>query len=191
MLVSQMNYSGRPGARGIMVWDPLVRLVHWSVALSILLNGTVLDGENKFHEWIGYIAAGLVGIRLVWGFVGPRHARLSAFPPNPFAALRHLSSLSRGEKAVHLSHNPLGALMVYNIWTTILFLGVTGYMMGTLRFFGVDWVENVHEIAFDWLLFSIVLHIGGVIFDTWRTGVPLIRAMVDGRKRIPSSREIE
>ena len=34
--------------------------------------------------------------------------------------------------------------MVYNIWMTVLVLGVTGYMMGTIQFFGVEWVEDVH-----------------------------------------------
>lgn len=86
---------------------------------------------------------------------------------------------------VHLSHNPLGALMVYNIWLTIALLGVTGYMMGTNQFFGIDWVEELHESAYNWLIASVVLHAGGVIFDQWRSGVPLIKAMVTGKKRIP------
>ncbi|NNJ73673.1 MAG: cytochrome B, partial [Anderseniella sp.] len=98
---------------------------------------------------------------------------------------------SNSDKAVHLSHNPLGALMVYNIWLTVLALGVTGYMMGMIRFFGVDWVEEAHEIIFIWLLVSIALHVGGVTFDTWRSGVPLVRAMIDGRKRVPENRTIK
>lgn len=183
--------SGRLGARCILVWDPLVRLIHWGLALTILLNGTVIDEEGALHEWVGYISLGLIGIRLIWGLFGSRHARLSAFPPNPVAALGHLVALFKGDKTVHLSHNPLGALMVYNIWMTVLILGITGYMMGTLQFFGVEWVEEAHEIAFNWLLVSIVLHVGGVIFDSWRTGVPLVRSMIDGRKRVPRDRPIE
>ena len=166
-------------------------MIHWGLALTILLNGTVIDEESALHEWVGYIALGLIGIRLIWGLFGSRHARLSAFPPNPVAALGHLVALFKGDKTVHLSHNPLGALMVYNIWMTVLILGVTGYMMGTLQFFGVEWVEEAHEIAFNWLLVSIVLHVGGVIFDSWRTGVPLVRSMIDGRKRVPRDRPIE
>ena len=96
----------------------------------------------------------------------------------------------KGDKTAHLSHNPLGALMVYNIWVTVLVLGATGYMMGTMQFFGVEWVEEAHEIAFNWLLVSIVLHVGGVVFDTWWSGVPLVRSMIDGRKRVPEGRSI-
>lgn len=190
MPVIDTSNSGRLGARNIMVWDPLVRLIHWCLALSILLNSTVIDEDSAVHEWIGYVAVGLVGVRLVWGLIGSRHARLSAFPPNPVAALRHLVALSKGDNTVHLSHNPLGALMVYNIWVTVLVLGATGYMMGTIQFFGVEWVEEAHEVAFNWLLVSIALHIGGVIFDSWRSGVPLFRAMLDGRKRVPKDRSV-
>ncbi len=188
MSVIGISESGRSGVRCIMVWDPLVRLIHWGLALTVLLNGFVTDGESMFHEWIGYIALGLIVTRVIWGLFGSQHARLSAFPPNPVAALRHLAALSRGDKTVRLSHNPLGALMVYNIWATVLFLGATGYMMGTIRFFGVEWVEEAHEIAFNWLLVSIALHVGGIVFDTWRTGVPLARSMIDGRKRIPKDK---
>ena len=92
---------------------------------------------------------------------------------------------------MHLSHNPLGALMVYNIWTTLLLIGATGFMMGTVSFFGVAWVEQVHELAYDWLLISIAAHIVGVIFDTWRSGVPLVQAMLHGRKRIPRDTPVE
>ena len=191
MIVNDKIVSERLSARNIMVWDPLVRLIHWSLAIAILLNGAIVDEESSLHEWIGYFAVGLIGVRLIWGLIGSSHARFSAFPPNPVTAILHLVALSRGDKTVHLSHNPIGALMAYNIWLTVLLLGITGYMMGTISFFGVDWVEEAHEMAFNWLVFSIILHIGGVMFDTWRTGVPIVSAMINGRKRIPEDSPIE
>lgn len=191
MPVGHVVGSGRQSAHSLMVWDPLVRLIHWSLALTILLNGVFVDEESSLHGWIGYAAVCLVVVRLVWGFIGPRHARFSAFPPNPVSAYKQLTALFKDDRTVHWSHNPLGALMVYNIWLTVLFLGATGHMMGTIQFFGVEWVEEAHEIAFVWLLVSIMLHVIGVIFDTWRTGVHLIRSMIDGRKRVPSTRQVE
>ncbi len=191
MLVNDKIVSERLSARNIMVWDPLVRLIHWSLAIAIILNGVIVDEESSLHEWMGYFAVGLIGIRLIWGLIGSSHARFSAFPPNPVAAIRHLVALSRGDKTVHLSHNPIGALMRYNIWLTVLLLGITGYMMGTISFFGVDWVEEAHEMVFNWLVFSIILHIGGVMFDTLRTGVHIVSAMINGRKRIPEDSPIE
>jgi len=183
--------SGRASAREVAVWDPLVRLIHWSLALTILLNGTFVEEESQTHEWIGYVALGLVGIRLVWALIGPKHARFSAFPPSPARAVHHLRAMLSGDKAVHLSHNPLGALMVYNIWVSVIAIGITGYMMTTITFFGVDWVEEAHEVIFGWLIFSIALHVAGVAFDTWRSGVNLVRAMINGKKAIPYGREVE
>lgn len=64
MMDQGSTQSGRPGARELRVWDPLVRLIHWSVALSVLIN-SFSDGEEALHLWVGYIAAGLVGVRLL------------------------------------------------------------------------------------------------------------------------------
>ena len=183
--------SGRESAREVAVWDPLVRLIHWSLALTILLNGTFIEEESKTHEWIGYMALALVGLRLVWALVGPKHARFSAFPPSPARAIRHLRAMLSGDRTIHLSHNPLGALMVYNIWASVIAIGITGYMMTTITFFGVDWVEEAHEVIFGWLIFSVALHVAGVAFDTWRSGVNLVRAMINGSKTIPHGREVE
>ncbi|WP_306114951.1 MULTISPECIES: cytochrome b/b6 domain-containing protein [unclassified Roseovarius] len=192
MMMKASDYSsGRESARDLAVWDPLVRLIHWSLALTILLNGAVIDDESKLHEWVGYVALGLVALRLLWAVIGPKHARFSAFPPSPLGAIRHTRAILQGERSVHLSHNPLGALMAYNLWLTVIMLGVTGYMMTTIQFFGVDWVEEVHELAFNWLILSVALHVAGVAFDSWHSGVNLLRAMVNGRKRIPQEAKME
>ena len=183
--------NGRVSARDVAVWDPLVRLIHWSLALMILLNGAITDGESKLHEWVGYAALGLVGLRMIWAIVGPRHARFSAFPPSVPRAIRYARTVLSGDRTVHLSHNPLGALMVYNLWLAVIALGMTGYMMTTIRFFGLGWVEDMHELIFNWLVISVALHVAGVAFDTWRSGVNLVRAMVVGRKRIPQETEVE
>ncbi|WP_170439012.1 cytochrome b/b6 domain-containing protein [Ruegeria arenilitoris] len=177
--------SGREGARTIRVWDPLVRLIHWSVVLGILLNAAVTDPEGQLHEYVGYAVLGLVLLRLAWGVLGPAPARFSAFPFSPNAAVRHVRDTVRGDRSVHLSHNPLGALMVYNIWMTVGVICATGIMMGTAAFFGVGWVEDAHELAFNWLILSVLLHVLGVLLDQRRTGVALVKAMVSGDKNIP------
>jgi cytochrome b len=183
--------AGDAGIRVIPVWDPLVRTIHWSLVSAIVLNGFIVEEESRLHEYVGYAALALVVLRLVWGIIGPRHARFTAFPPNPFAALRHVRDTLSGRTAIHLSHNPLGALMVYNIWATVLALCATGIMMGTVRFFGLEWVEELHEAAFAWLMISVVLHVAGVFAETWLSGVALVRAMIDGRKRVPEGQEVE
>lgn len=168
-----------------MVWDPLVRLIHWGLAGTILATAAFTNPEHQTHEMVGYVAVALVVLRLVWGLIGTRHARFSAFPPIPVAAIRHLNGIRAGRREVHLSHNPAGALMVYNLWASVIGMGITGYMMGTLRFFGYDWVRVLHEALFNWLMISVALHLAGVVLDGRLTRVPLVRAMIDGRKRLP------
>jgi len=172
-------------AGNVRVWDPLVRLIHWGVVAGVVLNAALLEDDGKAHEVVGYVVLGFVLVRLIWGLVGTTHARFSAFPPNPLAALRHLAGLLRGHRRVHLSHNPAGALMAYNLWATLIGLAATGYMMGTPGYFGMEWVEELHEGLFAWLMISVALHVAAVLLDSWLTRVPLLRAMITGRKRLP------
>ncbi|MGV6805802.1 MAG: cytochrome b/b6 domain-containing protein [Ruegeria sp.] len=188
---TDIKNSGRDGARTVRVWDPLVRFIHWVVVLGVLVNAVFTDPEELPHEFVGYAVLGLVILRLVWGFLGPKPAKLSSFPPSPGAAVSHVREIGRGDRLVHLSHNPLGALMVYNIWLTLLVICATGIMMGTVTFFGVEWVEELHELAFNWLMLSIVLHVLGVVLDQRRTGVALVKAMISGSKKIPDGWSIK
>ncbi len=169
--------------RSVPVWDPLVRIVHWSLAFVVLLNGLLLDEESRAHVWAGYAALGLVGLRAIWGVIGPEHARFSAFPPSLGAARAHLSEQLAGGRRRYLSHNPLGALMAYNLWLTLLAIAATGMMMESEAFFGVAWVEEAHEALFNWLVVSVALHVGGALYESRHEGQSLVRAMIDGRKR--------
>ena len=57
-------------------------------------------------------------------------------------------------------------------------------MMTTDRYFGVAWVETVHELASHALLVLILAHLGGVALASYRHRENLVRAMVSGRKRV-------
>lgn len=173
----------------IRVWDIFVRTTHWSVAALVLAELTFLDEDWAVHRWAGYAVLALVAFRLVWGLIGPRYARFSAFPPSLQAVRAHLAGLLRGKDALHLSHNPLGALMAYNLWASLTVVCVTGILMTTRTFWGVDWVEESHEIIANWVLISVGLHVAGVAFETWYSKVNLVRAMITGQKEIPGPGE--
>lgn len=175
--------------RSIPVWDILVRLTHWSVAALVIGELTVIDEDWALHRWAGYAVLGLVALRLAWGLVGTRYARFTAFPPSMEAARAHLAGLVRGRREPHLSHNPLGALMAYNLWAALVAVCLTGILMTTNAFWGVEWVEEVHEVIADWVLVSVLLHVAGVGFETWYSKVNLVRAMLTGRKEIPGPGE--
>lgn len=54
---------------------------------------------------------------------------MSPSPPNPLRALRHIGEIRRGEKTDHASHNPLGALMAYAIWSCLGVIIASGIAM--------------------------------------------------------------
>ncbi len=110
-------------------WDPIVKLTHWGVVLGVIGNALVTEEGSGWHIWVGYGLAALLGLRLLWGLIGTRNARFSAFPPSPSRAIDHLGEIGRGEVTRHASHNPLGALMAYAIWATLLVISASGIAM--------------------------------------------------------------
>ena len=52
----------------IYVWDPLVRIFHWSLVLFFTIAYLTEDDFMTLHELAGYIVLGLVGFRLIWGY---------------------------------------------------------------------------------------------------------------------------
>lgn len=110
-------------------WDPIVKLTHWGIVAAVIGNALVTEEGSGWHIWVGYGLAALLGLRLLWGLIGPQEARFSAFPPSPARAVAHLGEIGRGEVVRHRSHNPLGALMVYAIWSTLLVVIGSGIAM--------------------------------------------------------------
>ncbi len=171
--------------RSIKVWDPVVRLFHWGTALLFFANMFVLDDESAAHRYAGYVLFALVLIRLIWGLIGTRHARFSAFWPSRSDIKRHLMALLGGKSERHLSHNPLGALMVYNLLAALVMICLSGIMMETDAFWGVDWVEELHEALANYALLCVGLHIAGVLFEMHKSKINLVKAMLTGSKEIP------
>jgi cytochrome b len=110
-------------------WDPIVKMTHWGIVAAIIGNGLITGEGSGSHIWVGYALAGLLGLRLLWGFVGPAEARFSAFPPSPKRAFKHLAEIKRGEVTTHRSHNPLGTFMVYAIWLCLGAIIASGIAM--------------------------------------------------------------
>lgn len=110
-------------------WDPVVKLTHWTVVAAILANALITEEGSTAHVWVGYALAGTLALRLIWVVIGPAEARFSAFPPSPGRALAHIHEIAAGKRSEHASHNPLGALMVYAIWSVLAVIIVTGLLM--------------------------------------------------------------
>ena len=170
----------------IKVWDPVVRGFHWTLVAGFAANALFVEDDGKLHQWIGYGIVGLVALRVAWGIVGTRYARFASFPPSLSASLGQLGEIAGRDAQIHVGHTPLGALMIYNLLATLLVIGLSGHLMTTDMFWGVEWPEELHEVAVAWAEISVVLHVAAVFFESWRTSVNLPRAMVTGCKDLPS-----
>jgi cytochrome b len=169
------------------VWDPFVRIFHWSLVGLFAANALFLNAESKLHRQVGYTIAALVALRIIWGFAGKGYARFSTFPPNVAGSIGQMTDLVTGRNKIHIGHTPLGALMIYNLILTIVLIATTGYMMTTDAYFGIDWVQRVHVTAVTWAEISVVLHVAAVIFESARSKVNLPLAMLTGTKTIPNA----
>lgn len=169
--------------RTARVWDPAVRIFHWSLVTAVAVSWLTGDGWDTVHEWSGYVILALVAFRLVWGLVGARHARFAGFVRSPAHVTGYLRAMARGREPRHLGHNPAGGAMILALIACLLATGLTGWMMTLDAFWGVAWVEEVHETLANLLLVLVALHVAGVVVASLRHGENLVRAMLDGRKR--------
>jgi cytochrome b len=177
---SSPQRSGGP----LQVWDPFVRVFHWIMVVGFVVNYFELVREGKLgHQVIGYVVLGLVAARILWGFIGPRHARFREFVVHPIAALRHLRDSLGHRDQRHIGHNPAGGAMVVALLATTILVGVTGWLNTTDWFFGSDFMEELHELLANLMLALAGLHILGVIHASWRHRENLVKSMVTGRKR--------
>lgn len=197
-------------ATEIIVWDPLVRLFHWTLVIAFTLAYFSQEGpfedllermdENwvqNVHVWAGYTIAGLLLFRLVWGFAGPRHARFGDFVRGPRETLRYVWDVLTLRAPRYLGHNPAGGAMA-----VILLLSLTITIVAGLMLYGADKglgplagllldsseaaihsIEEVHEFFANLTLLLVVGHLVGVIWESLLHRENLARAMITGRKR--------
>lgn len=123
--------EGHP--RMVRVWDPLVRIGHWALLAAFVIAYLSEDEFLTVHVWAGYTVAVIVVVRVLWGFVGPQHARFVDFVRSPGVTLRYLGSLSRGRARRYLGHNPAGAAMVL-----ALLLGLAGTTVSGLMLYAIE-----------------------------------------------------
>lgn len=192
--------NDRETPRGRRVWDLPVRVIHWGLVVAVAgaWLSRELEGDwFRVHTWCGYAVLLLASTRIVWGVVGTRHARFSAFVRGPGAILHYVRGMfAPGGSPSAVGHNPLGALMVLALLALLLAQAVTGLfandqIMETGPLFGYvtaslsDRLTTVHKQLFDVLLGAIAVHVVAALGYLFIKRENLIVPMITGRK--PSS----
>lgn len=186
-----------PAAQEVQVWDPLVRLFHWGLGLAFLTAYLTEDDLLEVHVKAGYVVLSLVLFRILWGLIGPPHARWSSFVQPPAVILEYLRDIARSSATRYIGHNPAGgamvvALMVALLGTTLTGLSLygaqelSGPLAGMMSGLDPSWgheLEDIHELMANLTLGLVLLHVVGVILASFQHDENLIRSMITGDKR--------
>lgn len=138
--------TGEAQMQQIKVWDIPTRVFHWVNFLAVIILifvGLVMlfkselgissveakIGLKTLHVTVGYVFVLNLVWRIVWGFIGNRHARWSAVLPGP-GTLRRLrayrASLQEGRPQQYAGHNPAARLSISVIYLVLLVMATTG-----------------------------------------------------------------
>lgn len=183
----------------IKVWDLPTRLFHWTLAGSFMIAYITEDDFIGLHTLAGYTIIGLILFRLVWGFIGPRHARFSDFSHPPATVLAYLKQVIRFRAERFLGHNPAGGAMVIALLLSLSLTVLSGLvtyggeqsagplagLMANAPIYIGKAAEEIHEFFGNFTLLLVLFHLAGVLVASIQHGENLVRAMISGRKQAP------
>jgi cytochrome b len=167
----------------IRVWDPFVRAFHWALAASFAVAWLSSENWESLHSAAGYAAGALVGLRVVWGFLGPKYARFAQFVRSPKTVIDYLRAIKDRAERRYVGHNPAGGAMIVVLLAAMAATAVSGWLLTTDAFWGSTIVQRIHSVLAHGVLALVALHLAGVLLASLRHRENLVRAMVVGVKR--------
>ena len=174
----------------VAVWNVGIRLLHWTLAASMIVSFASREGGGRLHEWTGYLALAAAGTRVLLGLVGSGYWRFSQFVRGVGTTARYARAVLASREPRHLGHNPLGAWMVLALLANAIAAGLSGWLYTTDRFWGMAWLETTHRVFGNALLPLLALHVAGVIFTSVSHHENLAAAMLHGRKRAAGPQDV-
>ncbi|MCK8043643.1 cytochrome b/b6 domain-containing protein [Shewanella sp. 1CM18E] len=183
----------------VKVWDIPTRVFHWG--MLCLLAGlwwTADAGEMEWHQILAYGLMVLIGVRLIWGFIGSDTAKFSHFVRSPKTVLNYLGKTKREGISTSLGHNPVGGYMVVTLITLIcvqlgtgLFatdeIFTEGPLYGLVSSDTASWLTWLHKKNFDLILILAAVHVLAVGVHMIK-GDKILGAMFSGYKKLPESK---
>jgi len=168
----------------------LVRVLHWSLAVGVLAGWLTRHGFGFTHELIGYAALAVVMLRIGWGFGPSSYARFRQFLCSPPQTLAYAVAVLRGRQRRYIGHNPLGGWMTAMLLVTVAGVCLSGWLYTTDRYWGVEWVGELHDGLTNLLIALVALHLAGVAWTSFHGRENLVAAMFHGRKRAPGPGDV-
>lgn len=149
----------------MMVWDSPIFFTHWLLAFCFL--GAILTQDSeKFrlvHVTMGYTMLGIVGFRVIWGFIGSKYARFTTIKPRFLRVRENIQAIFRGEKELSIGLNALGFLAPYLLMGLVLLVSASGYLV--FNEIGPELISEAHELAGNLLIAVVVVHVGAIVLN--------------------------
>lgn len=169
----------------IRTWDLPTRLFHWTLAglfVGAFAVGSIADEHGPsfaIHMLLGLILMAAVVFRVVWGFVGSRHARFSSFLYSPAALGGYLKdALARRDRG-YPGHNPGSSWAIYGMVLLPLLLVTTGILAQPKN----ELLGDIHGLLGKVMLAAVIAHLAGLAFHTWRHRENIGLSMITGQRR--------
>lgn len=187
----------QPQHTTVRIWDLPTRLFHWTLAAAVIgLIATAKIGGNamEWHLRLGYGVLALLVFRIVWGFVGGRWSRFTAFAYSPARMLRYLRGAPHPDDGV--GHSPLGSLSVFALLAVLLAQVASGLLADDeIAFAGpltrfvsnavVGQATSYHKEVGQYLVIGlVVLHLLAIAFYVLVRRQRLVRPMLHGDKEL-------
>lgn len=184
----------------VPVWDWPVRVVHWAMAVLVVVSLTTGLIGNEMLVWhmrSGETLLALVLFRVAWGFIGSPNARFASFVRGPAAVFVYCRSIVRPPHQIHSTHNPVGGWMVIALLLALLFQIGTGlFTNDDILYEGPlvkliskdlsDAISSLHRRGW-WVVAGLsVLHIVAVLSYLMILRDNLVYPMMHGRKALPT-----
>ncbi|NBX77561.1 MAG: cytochrome b [Proteobacteria bacterium] len=169
-----------------LVYDLPTRVFHWlfsGLFITAFLIAKTVDSESlvyTYHMLVGLTLGFLVLLRLIWGVLGTKHAKLSDFSLNPRDLISYFIGILRGEKRKWAGHNPASSWAALFMMACAVTSALTGYLMtsGTAK----ENFEDIHELSANAFMIVALVHVAGIVVHTLRYRELIGLSMVNGKK---------
>lgn len=122
-----------PSTALVKVWDPIVRIGHWTMVITFTIAYFVEDEILRLHVWCGYVLGLVVAFRVFWGFVGPRRARFTDFMYRPWTSITYFLDLINLRSRRYVGYSPAGGVMIVTLLVMMGAIVCTGLMVFALE----------------------------------------------------------
>lgn len=182
------------------VWDLPTRLFHWTLVLLVATDLFLVEPEGGLatviHMTAGYAVAGLLLFRLVWGFVGSPRSRFADFM-HPWTEVKsYVAGLRRFAPPRSIGHNPLGGWMIIVMLAALAGAVITGIFASGRHAAGAFATSvpvgltalagEAHEFLGNVMIALVIVHVCGVAVEWLLTRENIVKAMVNGHKKLPA-----